>query len=146
MVGLVTLVTSLVDSVTSTSFLVNFGDMRVFSAPMLVSVSSGTLPGHSSTTVGLSAALAGKDMNNQMSRETIMTLRFMATPLILHALHADRGRIFRRVINWLACGLSLLRIRPDQEPKIESSFMSLAWLGHQAIATRFRLRTPYYRR
>src|SRR5438105_15199330 len=69
MVGLLTLVTNRVGSVTSTSFLVNFGDRRTVSGPMS-RVSSGTLPGHSSTTRGLSAPAAGQAMHNQVVRET----------------------------------------------------------------------------
>src|SRR5262245_65292379 len=80
MVGLLTLVTSRVGSVTSTSFLVSFGDMRTVSGPMS-RVSSGTLPGHNSTTSGLSAPAAGQAMHNQVIRETAATIRFMVAPL-----------------------------------------------------------------
>src|SRR5215470_421710 len=80
MVGLLTLVTNRVGSVTSTSFLVSFGDMRTVSGPMLP-VSSGTLPGHSSTTVGLSAPTAGEVTHNHVMRETSATIRFMVAPL-----------------------------------------------------------------
>ena len=52
MVGLLTLVTILVGSVTSTCLRSSFGDMRDFPGPTL-SISSGTLPGQSSTTRGL---------------------------------------------------------------------------------------------
>src|SRR5262245_10476137 len=58
MVDLVTLVISFVESVTSTSLRLSFGDGRSSSAPMLP-ISSGALPGHSSTTSGLSSAAAG---------------------------------------------------------------------------------------
>src|SRR5262249_51717073 len=80
MVGLVTLVTMRVESVTSTSFLVSFGDMRTYSGPMLP-VSSGALPGHSSTTIVLSAASAGQAMHDQAIRATAGTKRFMVAPL-----------------------------------------------------------------
>src|SRR5579875_1517069 len=81
MVGLVTLVSSLVDSVTSTSFLVSFGDMRTFSGPMLPA-SFGAFAGQSSTTIGLSAPKAGKTRHSQTNRETITIRRFMAAPLL----------------------------------------------------------------
>src|SRR6185436_20397623 len=55
--GLVTFVTSLVDSVTSTCLRSNAGDIRLFSAPISL-VSSGTLPDHNSATSGPSAAKA----------------------------------------------------------------------------------------
>src|SRR4051812_9081170 len=80
MVGLLTLVTRRVDSVISTSFRVNFGDMRTVSGPILP-VSSGTLPGHSSTTSGLSAPATGHVTHNQVIRETATAIRFMVAPL-----------------------------------------------------------------
>src|SRR4051794_79868 len=80
MAGLLTLVTNRVGPVTSTSFLVNFGDMRTFSGPMSP-VSSGTLPGHSSTTVGLSAPAAGQATHSQAITETAATIGFMIAPL-----------------------------------------------------------------
>jgi hypothetical protein len=76
MVGLVTLVTSRVGSVTSTSLRVSFGDMRTVSAPMSP-VSSGALPGHRSTTSGLSAAAAGQATHSEVSRATAVRIRFM---------------------------------------------------------------------
>src|SRR5438093_8564713 len=90
MVGLVTLVTILVDSVTSTCLRSSFGDMRTYSAPMLP-VSSGALPGQSSTTTprsptpvweravasGLSAASTGEATHNQVTRERADATRFM---------------------------------------------------------------------
>src|SRR5262249_45942172 len=54
--------------------------MRTVSGPMLP-VSSGTLPGHSSTTVGLSAPTAGEVTHNHVMRETSATIRFMVAPL-----------------------------------------------------------------
>src|SRR4051794_40740062 len=94
MVGLLTLVTNRVESVTSTSFLVNFGDMRTFSGPMLP-VSSGTLPGHSSTTIGSSAPNAGQATHNQLSRQTAATMRFMVAPLVSErAEHVENGSLF----------------------------------------------------
>src|SRR2546421_668241 len=80
MVGLLTLVTSRVGSVTSTSFLVNFGDMRTVSGP-ISRVSSGALPGHNSTTLALSAPGAGQATHNQTIRETASPIRFMVAPL-----------------------------------------------------------------
>src|SRR5262245_21981194 len=80
MVGLLTLVTNRVGSVTSTSFLESFGDMRTISGPMS-RVSSGALPGHSSTTLGLSAPSAGQVMHNQTIAETAAPVRFMVAPL-----------------------------------------------------------------
>src|SRR5690348_12003632 len=82
MVRLVTLVTSRVGSLTSTSFLVSFGDIRTVSGP-IPPVSSGTLPGHSSTTSGLSAATAGHATDRQVNRETAAAIRFMVAPLVL---------------------------------------------------------------
>src|SRR5215831_9535881 len=81
MVGLVTLVTIRVGSVTSTCLRSSFGDMRTFSAPMLP-VSSGALPGHSSTTRGLSAAATGQATHNQATREAVDAKRFMVGPLL----------------------------------------------------------------
>ena len=53
-----TLVTSRVDSVTSTCLRSSFGDIRTISSP-IVPVSSGAGPGQTSTTIGLSAPAAG---------------------------------------------------------------------------------------
>ena len=78
-VGLLTLVTSRVGSVTSTSFRVCVGDMRTISGP-IVPVSSGTLPGHSSTTVGVPAAAERQAVHSQEIRETTATIRFMVAP------------------------------------------------------------------
>src|SRR5579884_228583 len=84
MVGLLMLVSSLVDSVTSTSFLVSFGDMRTVSGPMLAA-SSGALAGQISTMIGLSAPIAGKTRHSQKSRETITSRCFMVAPLFTSA-------------------------------------------------------------
>ena len=54
--------------------------MRTVSGP-IVPVSSGTLPGHSSTTVGMSAAAAGQAAHSQEIRETTATIRFMVAPV-----------------------------------------------------------------
>src|SRR4051794_21718331 len=78
-VGLLTLVTRRVGSVTSTSLRVCFGDMRTVSGP-IVPVSSGALPGHNSTTFGTSAAVAGQAAHTQGIRETTATIRFMVAP------------------------------------------------------------------
>src|SRR5262245_60613405 len=80
-VGLVTLVTSRVGSVTSTSLRVSFGDMRTVSGPILPD-SSGTLPGHSSKTVGFSPPAAGQATPNQAIRDTTATIRFMVAPRV----------------------------------------------------------------
>src|SRR5205807_2681028 len=80
MVGLLTLVTNRVGSVISTSFRVSFGDMRTFSGPMSP-LSSGTLPGHSATTSGLSARATGQATHHQAIKEMAATIRFMVVPL-----------------------------------------------------------------
>src|SRR5947209_5801827 len=94
MVGLVTLVTILVGSVTSTCLRSSLGDMRTYSAPILP-VSSGALPGQSRTTTprsptpvweravasGLSAASTGEATHNQVTRERADAMRFMWKPL-----------------------------------------------------------------
>src|SRR5947209_3417970 len=91
-VGLVTLVTSRVDSVTSTSLRVNFGDMRTVSAPILP-VSSGASPGQSATTSGLSAAAAaGQATPSPARRETIHARRIVVAPLLLPG--ARHGRFY----------------------------------------------------
>src|ERR1700683_3663810 len=105
MVGLLTLVTSRVGSTTSTSFRVNFRDMWTFSGPMLPA-SSGTFPGHISTTIGLSAPAAGQAAHNQMITETAAAIRFMVDPLIsapgepgLFLLYATRARLTQKAKN-----------------------------------------------
>src|SRR5262249_53793177 len=80
MLGLLTLVTIRVGSVTSTCLRSSFGDRRNFSAPMSP-VSSGTLPGQSSTTCGWSAPAAGQATHNQVTRETVPAKRLMGSPL-----------------------------------------------------------------
>src|ERR1019366_1162934 len=96
MVGLVTLVMSLVDSVISTSFLVSGRDIWTFSGPML-SVSSGTLPGQSSTTTGLSAPIAGQSRHKHVIRETVGARGFMVAPFFQPARDARAGNcVFRR--------------------------------------------------
>src|SRR6266849_2830617 len=116
MVGLLTLVTNRVGSVTSTSFRVNFGDMRTFSGPMLP-VSSGTLPGHSSTTIGLSAPAAGQAAHNQVIRETVAAIRCMVAPLFSEPVE--------HVENVLVCGhveaassAGYVTIRPPERRQI----------------------------
>src|SRR5262245_25205331 len=81
MVGLLTLVSICVGSVTSTCLRSSFGDMTVFSAPRSP-VSSGTLPGQSSMTSGLSAAPAGQATHNQVSRQTVQVQRIGIAPLL----------------------------------------------------------------
>src|SRR5260370_29545693 len=67
--------------VTSTCFRSSFGDMRTFSGPILT-VSSGTLPGQTSTTRGfLSPAPASATQNNRI--ETVAAICFMVAPLLL---------------------------------------------------------------
>src|SRR5579884_1165571 len=79
MVGLLTLVTSRVGSVTSTSLRVSRGDMRVISGP-IAAVSSGALPGHSSTASGFSAPKAGQATLTQPARAIVHAHRFMVAP------------------------------------------------------------------
>src|SRR5262245_21354544 len=79
MVGLLTLVINRVGSVTSTSFRVSFHDVRTISGPILPA-SSGALPGHSSTTVGLSAPTAGAAKHNQAIRGMANVMRIMVVP------------------------------------------------------------------
>ena len=74
MVGLVTLVTIRVGSVTSTCLRSSFGDMRTFSGPM-VPGSSGTLPGQSSTTSGLSPANAVGAGHSRETKSKQVTMR-----------------------------------------------------------------------
>src|SRR5262245_50365919 len=88
MVGLLTLVTNRVGWVTSTSFLVNFGDRRTVSGAIVL-VSSGTLPGHRSTTIGLSAATTGQATANQTIRETT-AVRFIVAPRF-----SETGMLYR---------------------------------------------------
>src|SRR5262249_41257601 len=88
MVGLLTLVTNRVGSVTSTSFLVNFGDRRTVSGAMVL-VSSGTLPGHRSMTIGLSAATTGQTTANQVIRKTA-AIRIMVAPRF-----SETGMLYR---------------------------------------------------
>src|SRR5215471_19024086 len=81
MFGLGTLVTILVDSVTSTCLRSSFGDMRTYSAPTLP-VSSGALPGHTDTTSGSSAAVAEPATTPDTTiKETAHALRFTVAPL-----------------------------------------------------------------
>src|SRR6266404_600446 len=80
-VGFVTLVTILVGSVTSTCLRLSFGDMRNFSAP-IVPVSSGAVPGQSSTTSGWSAPNTGPTKHNHVTRETAAAKRLMVAPLL----------------------------------------------------------------
>src|SRR5271157_525053 len=68
-----------VDSVTSTCLRLNFGDMTTFSAPM-VPGSSGGLPGHRSTTFGLSAPAAGQIRQPQETMSRLATIRAMVDP------------------------------------------------------------------
>src|SRR5580658_3569363 len=102
MVGLVTLVINLVDSVTSTSFLVSFFDMYSLSAPIL-SVSSGTLPGQSSTTIGLSAASVGQVTDRQRTSDTVEAIRFMVKSLqelrMTCVMKADDDRYFPMTVS-----------------------------------------------
>src|SRR5262245_61707685 len=96
-VGFVTLVSIRVESVTSTCLRSSFGDMTVFSAPM-VPGSSGGWPGQISTTCGLSAARAGPITHDQVSKKTICVNRVMVAPLAaLVAQHPDeRPEYLRR--------------------------------------------------
>src|SRR5262249_49979986 len=120
-VGLLTLVTSRVGSVTSTSFRVSFGDRRTVSGANLP-VSSGTLPGHSSTTVGLSAPAAGQAAHNQVTRETAATRRFMVAPLVSRTQPrqqtVERGRSSGR-------RLPVVRLSPDGRGGKDSDAHSL---------------------
>jgi hypothetical protein len=43
--------------------------------------SSGTLPGHSSTTSGVSLPASGPAAHRQATRETVDVIRFMVAPL-----------------------------------------------------------------
>src|SRR5262249_23470258 len=78
MVGLVTLVIILVDSVTSTCFLSSFGDMITFSGPILA-VSSGAFPGQSSTTRGFPTP--AWDNPRRKNREKVVTIVFIVVIL-----------------------------------------------------------------
>src|SRR5437660_3566388 len=66
--------------------------MRTISAPMLP-VSSGALPGQSSTTSGLSAPAAGQPTHNQATRETVAARRFMVAPLLSESGHWARAAV-----------------------------------------------------
>src|SRR4249919_3435311 len=91
MVGLVTLVTIRVDSVTSTCLRSSFGDMRTNSAPMFP-VSSGTFPGHSSTTAGLSYAATGPTVARHVSRETAAANGMTGPHSVVRSLWVSTGR------------------------------------------------------
>src|SRR5262245_36813908 len=101
MVGLLTLVTRRVGSVTSTSFLVSFGDRRTNSAPMS-QVSSGALPGHNCTTLGFSPAAAGPDTHTQGLTEADATIRFMVAPVFSVARGKAKLRALLAASHWLA--------------------------------------------
>src|SRR5262249_15545100 len=81
MVGLLTLVTNRVGTVTSTSFLVSFGDMRTVSGPMS-RVSSGALPGHSSTTAVLSGPITGQAAESRAIRGMATAIRFLVASIL----------------------------------------------------------------
>ena len=78
-VGLLTLVTSRVGSVTATCFFVSLGDMRIFSGPMSPA-SSGALPGHNCTMSGLSVPTTGPTTHSKVSNATAAGIRFMIAP------------------------------------------------------------------
>src|SRR5262249_5309984 len=80
MVGLVTLVIILVDSVTSTCFLSSFGDMITFSGPILA-VSSGAFPGQSSTTRGFLSPTPAWDNPRKKNREKVVKIVFIVVIL-----------------------------------------------------------------
>src|SRR5262245_8146906 len=75
--------------------------MRTYSGPMS-RVSSGTLPGHSSTTIGLSAPTAGQAMHNHGIREMAAAIRFMVAPSprspAEHAAGPEQGFLHGQVV------------------------------------------------
>src|SRR5262249_7712330 len=103
MVGLVTLVTIRVGSVTSTCLWSSFGDMRTYSAPMLPG-SSGALPGQRSTTRGLrseagesdaffgSPGIAGQVAHKPRSRDREDGMRYIVEPLVNDSLVLSRPK------------------------------------------------------
>src|SRR5262245_22655977 len=94
-VGLVTLLSIRVESVTSTIFRSSFGDMTVFSGP-IVPGSSGGLSGQTLTTWGASAANAGPIRHDEVTRETTRAKRNMVAPTATSWKHRrPRGRLNR---------------------------------------------------
>src|ERR1700722_16973931 len=88
MLGLATLVTILVGSVTSTCLRSSLGARRALSGP-ISPVSSGTLPGQSSMTTGLSfpaagfsSPTAGEAVHSQAARGTVHANRILFAPLL----------------------------------------------------------------